>query len=129
MAILIRLIKSSILKLRQRAKEHSIPLFRPMSKTFRSFLFVFAAVIQILHFFNNANAQDLEIRIKIDAVKPAIVTIEGKRKPVAGKPTRNFSFLTSIAGQEISGERISKLKLFDSKGTPVPYKQFIPGEY
>ncbi len=91
-------------------------------------MFVFAAILQILHLFNNSNAQDLEVNIKLDASQPQIVTIEGKRK-AAKQTSRNLSFLTSIAGQKVSGERISNLKLFDSKGMAVAYKRFIPGEY
>lgn len=100
-----------------------------MSKIFRPILPVLTAFVLILHLFNNSNAQDLEVNIKFDAAKPEIVSIEGKRKAVTKPTSRNLSFLTSIAGQEISGERISNLKLFDSKGAVVPYKRFMPGEY
>jgi len=101
-----------------------------MSKTFRSILFSLAVFVLILQLFNESNAQDLEVTIKFDATKPEIVTVEGKRKVASLKPTsRNLSFLTSIAGQAVSDERISNLKLFDSKGAAVGYKRFIPGEY
>lgn len=130
MTILIRLIKSSILMLRLRAKEHFMPLFYPMSKTFRLILLSFSAVVQIFSFFYASSAQDIEVTIRLDAAKPEIVTIEGKRNISAVKNTsRNLSFLTSITGQAVSGERISNLKLFDSKGAAVGYKRFIPGEY
>lgn len=92
-------------------------------------MLVFAVVIQILHLFNNSSAQDLKVTIKFDAEKPQIVIIEGKRSTGIKPSSRNLSFLTSSAGQEISGERISNLKLFDSKGAAVHYKRFMPGEY
>jgi len=100
-----------------------------MSKKFRPFLLLFAVVIQISHLFNNSSAQDLDVNIKFDAAKPEIVSIEGQRKTVVEKPSRNLSFLTSTADQEVSGERLSNLRLFDSKGTSVAYKRFMPGEY
>ncbi len=100
-----------------------------MSKISRSILLSFAVFVLILQLFNNSSAQDLEVTIRLDAAKPEIVSIEGKRKVSAKQPSRNLSFLTSIAGQEISGDRISNLKLFDSKGDAVPYKRFMPGEY
>ena len=99
-----------------------------MSKTCSSFLPIFAASLLILHLFNNSNAQDLDVNIKLDASQPQFVIIEGKRR-VAAVKSRNLSFLTSAAGVEVSGERISNLKLFDSKRNAVAYKRFMPGEY
>lgn len=100
-----------------------------MSKTFRSFLPIFAASVLILHLFNNSNAQDIEATIKLDSSQPEIVSISGKNLKIAGIPRRNLAFLTSVAGIDVSDERISDVKLFDANGTPVSYKRFAPGEY
>jgi hypothetical protein len=98
-----------------------------MSKPCRAFYLVFFAFLQILQIFTNAQGQDIEAAIRIDSADPAIVAIEGKRSGKAGG--RNLSFVSTAAGIAIPGDRITDLKLFDSKGNAVSYKRFIPGEY
>jgi hypothetical protein len=130
MTILIRLIKSSILKLRLRAKEHFSPLFRPMSKTFRPFLLVFAVVIQILHLFNNSNAQSMSATITVYSDKQSIVHVEGKfgSDPSDGG-IRNLSFLQEYAGISKLGERVSDVRLSAADGSAVKCRSLMPGEY
>lgn len=112
------------------AKSNSSPVLLQMSKTFRSFLKVFAAGLLILQIFNNSDAQDLDVTIKFDMARPQIITVTGKRSGNnAAVLRRNLSFLTSVAGAQILGERILNLELLDANDRPVAYKRFIPGEY
>ena len=150
MTILIRLIKSSILKLRLRAKEHSNPLFYPMSKTFRSIrctsphvskgatlnigcialtyvrAFAFTALL-FLFLFNNSNAQDIEAFIKIDSDKPNKVAISGRFFKL--KDNKNLSFLLNYGNISGLGERISNVKVFDKKNKEIITRRMMAGEY
>lgn len=97
-----------------------------MSKPNHAFSLFLIAFLQILQFFTNAGAQDIEAKIKIEPQIGSIVSISGKN-PIGMQ--RNFSFLLSRAGIENLADRISEVSLFDKYGKSVTYKKFIAGEY
>ncbi|MEO6051108.1 MAG: hypothetical protein ABIP78_07230 [Pyrinomonadaceae bacterium] len=101
-----------------------------MSKTFRTFLLVLAAFVQILQFFTNTDGQHIEATVLLDAAKPNIVRIEGKflwEKEIGRG--RNFSFLFDYAGIPNLSERVSSVSLEAADGSPVKFRRLIAGEY
>ncbi len=96
---------------------------KPLQTIFRAG-FVFAFILQI---FNIAQAQTLEIKVKItnsDAFVEGIFKDAEKAKNVT-----NFSFLKSYANVENLGARISDVNLFDRNSQKVNYKKLVDGEF
>ncbi len=129
--ILIRLIKSFILNASLNTpkvqKNYSIPVLSPMSKTFRSFLIVFATSVLILQLFNNSKGQDIEAKIAIDANSPSVARVEGRY--VNDPAGRNLSFLLNYADTGGIGKRVSDVRLADRDGKPVNVQRLIEGEF
>lgn len=111
--------------LRLRAKEHFMPLFRPMSKIFRSFLLALVAFVQILLFLNNSDAQDISVTIRIEPQATSVVSISGKNRI----RQKTLSFLLSFASMSKLADRLSEVRLFEENGKAVDFKKFVPGEY
>ncbi|MEO7659400.1 MAG: hypothetical protein ABIV48_07275 [Pyrinomonadaceae bacterium] len=100
------------------------------SKILRSIPLIFGVSVQILQFFTNAGAQDLEIRVKIEADQPANARVGGIFKTARTiKSAKNMSFLMSYAGIAGLGERVSEMRLADKNGLSVESKRLIAGEY
>lgn len=113
-------------------KPHFISAISPMSKYLRSFLFVFAACIQILHLFNNSNGQfpDLVAGIKISNDDRATAEVSGAFS--SGRSHRNpqnLSLLNQYGGVSGLSERVSKVVLSGRHGDPIPNKRLAAGEY
>ena len=109
---------------------HSIAVLYLMSKTLRTISLIFAASVQILHFFNNSNGQNIEVNIKISTDSPVSAEITGKY--ISQKPrtnARNISFLDQYAGAGGLADRISNLELADRDGHQVAKQRFNAGEY
>ena len=101
-----------------------------MSKTFRSFLLVFAVFVQILQFFTNTDGQDIEATVLLDAAKPNIVQIEGKFLWIGETGRgRNLSFLREYAGISDLAERISGVSIKAADGSPAKFRRLMAGEY
>ena len=98
-----------------------------MSKTFRSFLLVFAASLLILHLFNNSNGQDIEAFIKIDSASPTKVAIRGRF--LKAKANKNLSFLLNYGEISSLGDRISHVQAFDGNDNVVNMRRMVAGEY
>src|SRR4051794_39263901 len=98
-----------------------------MSKTFRPFLFVFAAFVLILQLFNNSSAQDVEVSIRIDAKSPRVVSIYGLSLKSNGN--MNLSFLLDYGNISDLGKRISNVHVFDANNKLVNIRRMIAGEY
>ncbi|MBK8466589.1 MAG: hypothetical protein IPL32_12225 [Chloracidobacterium sp.] len=98
-----------------------------MSKTFRSFLFVFAAVVQILHFFNDLSAQDVKAFIKIDSQAPTKVAISGRF--LKWGDIKNLSFLSNLGDISGLGDRISNVEVFDKDDQRINIRRMMSGEY
>ena len=98
-----------------------------MSKYFRSFLLIFAAFLQILQFFTNSDAQDVEATIKIDANSPSVARVEGRF--VKERASKNLSFILDYAGITGLGERVSNVRLLGGDKKPVAFRRMIAGEY
>ena len=112
-----------------------MPLTRPSSKSSseksrmstqsRTYYLIFIALVQILHFFTNAVAQDIEAKIEISAEKPETARVSGRFQ----NGERNLSFARSFAGFSGLGERIRDVQLFSADGKAVGYQTAVPGEY
>lgn len=101
-----------------------------MSKILRSILLFFAAFTQILQFFTNLEAQDINLRIKITSDKPQTVEIIGTfASDVKRINPRNLSFLNEYAGAVALAERITDVVLADRVGHPIANKRLNAGEY
>lgn len=100
-----------------------------MSKTCRSFLFIFAASVQILHFSNGSRAQDIDVRIRIDEKSPTSAHVEGRFLKVARPNKTSLSFLRDFAGATGLADRITGLRLTQDDGKSVEFKKLITGEY
>jgi len=96
-----------------------------MSKTFRTIFLILAVVVQILQFFTNSQAQDIEAVIKVEPAAGSVVSVSGKNTD----KQKNLSFLLSLAGVDKLGERVSNVNLFDAEGKAVTFKRFMAGEY
>lgn len=71
-------------------------------------------------------AQNLELKIKINAASPNLAQISGKLPKSSDK---NWFFLKSVANADNLGKRISHLELFDAQNQTVTAKKLIEGEY
>ena len=100
-----------------------------MSKTCRSFLFIFAASVQILHFSNGSRAQDIDVRISIDEKSSTSAHVEGRFLKVARPNKTSLSFLRDFAGATGLADRITALRLTQDDGKSVEFKKLIAGEY
>jgi hypothetical protein len=98
-----------------------------MSTLSRPYYLIFAVLLQILHFFTNANAQDIDVAIELDPTRPAIANISGRFADV--KVHRNLSFVRTFAGIQGLGERVSNVKLFDADDQTVNFQTAPPGEF
>ena len=96
-----------------------------MSTLFRPSYLIFAAVVQVLHFFTNAAGQDIEAKIEIRAENPSVAYVSGRFLD----PSRNLSFLRSYAVFSGLGERIGKLTLTNGTGGRVAFQSAVAGEY
>lgn len=77
-----------------------------------------------------SQAQITEAKIKIDALLPEVISVEGVNLDVnPARRGRNFSFALSYAGVEHLGERVSDVRLFDENKGEVLYKKLVAGEY
>ncbi len=100
-----------------------------MSKILRSNLLFFVAFAQILQFFTNIEAQDIETTIRIDANSPSVARVQGRfLHERSGTPANRISFMSDYAGTFGIYQRISDIRLADSKGGTV-FNRGIPGEY
>jgi hypothetical protein len=98
-----------------------------MSKPFKPIFFALSAFALILQIFSNAQAQNIEAKIKIT---DSNVFIEGNYKDTeTAKNVTNFSFLKSYTNIENLGARISDVNLFDKNAQKVNYKKLADGEF
>jgi len=103
-----------------------------MSTTAAKFFIYFTAFPALLLLFFNAQAQrKIQANIRIDEnASLSNVFIEGEfLRESAVAANNNWSFLTSSAGAENLGERISDLNLSDLDGQKISVKKLIAGEY
>ena len=98
-----------------------------MSKLHNPFLLFAAAFLAILQIFNIARAQDLDVRIKIDAL--GVIAVEGKKLMPARANERVLHFSSGYAGHEIPIERISEIVLTDESGRSFAYRKLGQSEY
>ena len=96
-----------------------------MSTLSRPSYLIFAVAVQILHFFTNAAAQDIEAKIEIRAENPSIVSVSGRFLD----SHRNLSFPRSYAGFSGLGERIGNLSVRNASDEGVGFQSAVPGEY
>jgi hypothetical protein len=96
-----------------------------MSSLFRPSYLIFAVAAQILHFFTNSPAQDIQATIEIRSENPSIVQVSGRFLD----PDRNLSFVRSYAGFNGLGGRISNVVLKTDGGQNVAFQPAVPGEY
>lgn len=127
MTILIRLIKSPILKKtgeteekRRKAKHYFSSALDSMSINKKRFLLCFAA---LLLFAGLAAAQDFEATIKVSS---SGASVTGKLLKQCGE---NWSFLKSVANAEKLGARVSDFELLDENNRAVSSKKLIEGEF
>jgi predicted metalloprotease with PDZ domain len=94
----------------------------------KSFLYIFLVCVSLLFLTFNLKSQDIEAKIKIVSIKPAIVQVDGKflNKNLA---SFNWSFLRDYADVSGIGSRFSKLNLIDEKGNKISSQELIPGEF
>lgn len=95
-----------------------------MSKHFAAAFFVLPLILQI---FNNCFGQNADISISIRSVSPPIAEIRGSLGQSSIQ--KNFSIDSDSDGTSNLAARFSDLRLEDSQGKPVAFKQFIAGEY
>ncbi len=128
--ILIRLMNSSILKLRPDCpcvKKYSSHPVRPMSKCFNSILLFFALV---LYLSGSAQAQNVSASIRIDAGTAYSAHVAGRfLMQRTGPGARSLSFLLDHAGITGLGERISDVRLVARDGSAVGHRRLMAGEY
>jgi hypothetical protein len=112
---------------RLRPNFHFSSGFYLMSKPRRTFLFFSLASILILSAFRLSPAQTVETTIRIES---AVAVVEGRLTQAGAAPeTRNFSFLSSYAGAENLGARVSELELSGPDGQKIAYRKLAPGEF
>lgn len=101
-----------------------------MSKQNRLILraaFVFGLIVA---FFQAASAQIIEAKIKLTAKSPTVIEIQGVSLDAGSlQNAGNFSFISSYAGIENLGERISDVDLADENKRKIEYKKFAAGEF
>lgn len=85
-----------------------------MSKLHNPFLLFAAAFLSILHFFNIVQAQNLEVRIKID--DRGVIAVAGKKLTLTPAGERGLHFSSGYAGYEIPLERVSNIVLTNESG-------------
>lgn len=92
-----------------------------MSKSFRSFLLIFAVSVQILYLFSNSFGQEIEVAIRIGVKTPNVVTINGRflREQPSGTEL-SIQLMTGYAGVDDLEKRVSDVHLFDGKGADLP---------
>jgi len=95
-----------------------------MSKKTLSVPLFLVALLQILQFVNNSNAQQ-EVVIRLSK---AVAEVKGGYFSKPLNP-RNLSFLDNYAGASALSTRLFDMTLEDSQGQSVPFKRFVPGEY
>jgi hypothetical protein len=95
-----------------------------MSKHFAAAFFALPLILQI---FNNCFGQNADITISIQSVSPPIAEIRGSLPESSIQ--KNFSIDSDSVGTLNLAERVSDIRLEDSQGKPVAFRQFIPGEY
>lgn len=116
-----------VLEKEKRTSKHFSSRIVSMSikdKRFSRVLLIFAGIFVFSGF---AQSQIVKVSIKIDSAQSSTVTVEGQILPATA--SKNWSFLTSTAGIDNLGERISGLYLTDKNENPVTYKKLIPGEF
>lgn len=127
----MKLIKFSILKRvlekEKRTSKHFSSRIVSMSIKGKRFSRVLLILAVISVFSGFAQSQIIKVAVKIDSAQTSTVTIEGQIFPE--NATKNWSFLTSTAGIDNLGERISGLYLKDKDENPVTYKKLIAGEF
>ncbi|HEV7699855.1 MAG TPA: hypothetical protein VGO43_06475 [Pyrinomonadaceae bacterium] len=97
-----------------------------MSKQFRPSI-LFALGLCIFATAADTAAQDLSVKITVDASRPNVARVEGRFLKARGVP--NLSFLPSYAGINGLGERFSEIKLADDEKKSVECKRLQAGEY
>jgi hypothetical protein len=103
-----------------------------MSKTFRSFLVVFAASVQILQFFTIAGAQDIDVRIGAVGLaekQPAYFYFAGRFLDDARPNPMNLVLLNQYAGTAGLAERATVRSLTQKTGKRLAFKKLVAGEY
>jgi len=99
-----------------------------MRKILSPFLLVFLAFLLLLQIFTFAQAQDLDVTIKIDTDKAVLAKIQGAVLKKAKNP-RNLSILNDYAGTSGLAERITNVRLTDADGKPIEFKRFNASEH
>ena len=97
-----------------------------MSTLSRPSYLIFAAAVQILHFFTNAAGQEVEGRIEIIERTPSVAHVSGR---FTSGDSRNLSFVRSYAGVSGLGDRIRDVTMKNRTGTLVAFQTAVPGEY
>jgi hypothetical protein len=99
-----------------------------MSKNLRSFSGIFGLVLLILQFLNNCDGQDIEARIRVPAVTSSSVEVSGRFIRPQTNP-RQLSLVRDYAGVTGLADRVSNVRLSDTNGANLAYRELIPGEY
>ena len=100
-----------------------------MSKKFLPFPWALAAFALIIQIFTNADAQDVDVRIKINADKVASADIRVTfASNIQRKNPRDLWFLDEYAGITGITERISIGYIYDRQGYLISRKRFTAGE-
>jgi hypothetical protein len=92
-----------------------------MSKYFKAFLAIFPVILLVL---NNCSGQDIDASVTISA---AAAEVNGRF--TSPRVDRHFSILREFAGFSGLADRVSDVRLENSDGKTVAFKQFVPGEY
>ncbi|MCU1289696.1 MAG: hypothetical protein JWN60_1925 [Acidobacteria bacterium] len=99
-----------------------------MSKENKLIFFSALVLALITQFSYKSQAQTIEAKIKI--VSPNLIDVQGAILDAGSlQNERNFSFLTSYAGIENLGARISDVDLSDENKRKIEHKKLIDGEY
>lgn len=98
-----------------------------MSKQFVTFPGLGAYFGLILLFFNNLQAQSLEVTVAV-RTDPASATVEGRFLDNSSAERRKLSFLLSRGSVSGLGGRVLSLKLWNG-GREVTFRKFSEGEY
>ena len=95
-----------------------------MSKYFKAFLTISPLILLV---FNNCSGQDIDASITIRDSASPVAEVSGRF--ISPQTDRHFSILREFAGFAGLAERISDVRLENSDGKTVAFKQFVPGEY
>ncbi len=101
-----------------------------MSIDRQKFLVIFFAFVAVLLPGFSCRAQDLDVKIKVISLSPAIARVEGRiLREDFRQSGKNWTLLNSFAGIENLGARVSDLKLKDQQNREIAVRRLMDGEY